>query len=217
MTYLYDFKGLMVGDSGTGKTAMLKMLKHNTFSTDFQSTIGVDVVFKLIKLMEEGPTVQIRMFDMTGQKNFQPIVKSYYRHMAFIIIVFDVSRRESFTNVSFWNVKIKKNNNDQKTVSTLVLVGNKIDTDRREVSSVEAEEFASAIGATYYETSSKTNLGITPMFDDIAKRVYQRIPTVPESAWKQSGISRGEQTDQVDTEITVSKPSSKFTRRCLIT
>lgn len=144
------YKILIIGDSGVGKTSILNRFSTDTFNESFISTIGVD--FKIKKINVNGTDVKLQVWDTAGQERFRTITSSYYRGAHGIIIVFDVSDRESFLNVDHWIKEIDSfcvNRNIQK-----ILIGNKIDLERK-VTHEEANYMALKYGITYLEVSSK--------------------------------------------------------------
>lgn len=144
------YKILIIGDSGVGKTSILNRFSTDTFNESFISTIGVD--FKIKKVNVNGNDVKLQVWDTAGQERFRTITSSYYRGAHGIIIVFDVSDKDSFLNVDHWIKEIDSyciNRNIQK-----ILIGNKIDLERK-VTYEEANYMAIKYGITYLEVSSK--------------------------------------------------------------
>jgi len=158
----YDWlvKALLIGDSGVGKSSILKRFVDNEAPTAHQSTIGVD--FKIKTMEKDGKVVKLQIWDTAGQERFRTITRSYYRGAQAIVIVYDITNAESFNNVRGWMEDI-----DQYAAPnvTRVLVGNKCDlAGKREVESGKGQEFARTAGMKFLEASAKDNTRVTDIF-----------------------------------------------------
>ena len=152
--YDYLFKILIVGDSGVGKSALLKRFVDDVYSGSFISTIGVDFSCKTIKLNDKKAKLQI--WDTAGQERFRTITSSYYRGAQGVFITFDLTDMDSFINVESW-LKEVKNYATEKTI--IHLVGTKLDRVKdRKVSFEKASAFAIINNLEYIETSAKNPL-----------------------------------------------------------
>eukprot|EP01083_Nonionella_stella_P172877 594594_1 len=104
--YDYLLKVVMVGDSGVGKSSLLKRFANRDFTGDYISTIGVDFEIKTLEI--DGKTVKLQIWDTAGQERFRTITSSYYRGAHGIIIVYDITDKESFDNVRQWLFEIDR-------------------------------------------------------------------------------------------------------------
>ena len=162
-----EFKLLLIGDSGAGKSCLLLRFADDTYTESYISTIGVD--FKSRTIEVDGKTIKLQIWDTAGQERFRTITSSYYRGTHGIIVVFDVTDQESFDNVKQWLHEIDRyaSANVKK-----LLVGNKCDlASKRAVPTEQAAAFAESLGVEYLETSAKSALNVEKAFTAIAREV----------------------------------------------
>jgi len=137
-------KVLVVGDVATGKTSVIKRYVRNTFSKDYQTTIGVD--FALKRVTTNGTEMNVQLWDIAGQERFSGLSRIFYTHAVAAIIVYDLFQRDSFESAAKWkkdiDAKVFLPNNQPIPV---LLLGNKSDliseTAQPEVTDEEIEEF----------------------------------------------------------------------------
>ena len=164
------FKVLLIGDSGTGKSCLLIRFADDQFSDNYISTIGVD--FKIKTITVEGKTVKMQVWDTAGQERFRTITASYYRGSNGIILVYDVTNRDSFDHVSYWMQEVDRL---AATDVCRLIVGNKSDlTDKRVVSTQEGEALAQQYGISFLETSARDNTNVEEMFTAMAKAMRKK-------------------------------------------
>eukprot|EP01095_Lingulamoeba_sp_RSL-Kostka_P006775 TRINITY_DN2144_c0_g1_i2.p1 TRINITY_DN2144_c0_g1~~TRINITY_DN2144_c0_g1_i2.p1 ORF type:complete len:206 (+),score=35.54 TRINITY_DN2144_c0_g1_i2:58-675(+) len=160
------FKIIVVGDSGVGKTCLIKQFTQHIFYESNQSTISTDLGMR-DEIINGKPT-KLHIWDTAGQEQYRSIVTAYYRNSYGAIIVFDMTRRDSFQNANTWLQELKKHAGDQVRV---ILVGNKADCEyMRAVTTKEAEEYAEYYNLLYYETSAKTSLNVDKVIKHNQKR-----------------------------------------------
>ena len=167
----YLFKYIIIGDAAVGKSNLLLRYAHGQFKPEYQLTIGVEFGAKNVEIRNK--TYRIQIWDTAGQENFRSITRAYYKNSACALVVYDISSRDSFNNVSTWIEDCK--NQSPKTIY-MVLVGNKSDLeDRRQVSKEEGEELAGKYGLHFYETSAKTGDNVDAIFKDSANEIAKKI------------------------------------------
>lgn len=155
-------KIILIGDTNVGKTSLLNRKKQNFFNPVFSTTIGVD--FMTYKT-ENNETVYV--WDTAGQEKFHSIIKLYFRNIDGVIIVYDVTNRKSFENISNWIHKIKTYSDNNPS---LIIVGNKCDLKKhREVSKEELHNISIYNNCLGIECSSKENYNIETVFNNIVK------------------------------------------------
>lgn len=164
------FKVLLIGNSGTGKSCLLIRFAEDIFSDNYISTIGVDFKIKTIEI--DGKTVKMQVWDTAGQERFRTITASYYRGSNGVIIVYDVTDRESFDQVSFWMKEVDRLASPDVC---RLLVGNKIDlTDKRAVTTEEGQALANQYGVAFLETSARDNQNVEEAFIKMAATMQKK-------------------------------------------
>lgn len=195
----YDmlFKLLLIGDSGVGKSCLLLRFADDTYTESYISTIGVDFKIRTIEL--DGKTVKLQIWDTAGQERFRTITSSYYRGAHGIIIVYDITDRESFENVKQWLSEIDRY--ACENVNKL-LVGNKSDMDsKRQVEYEEAKAFADEHGLPFLETSAKDATNVEKAFHQMASDIKNRMAMVP--AAEEGGAAGGAGASGVKGKVAV--------------
>ncbi len=166
------YKILVIGDPSIGKTSLLTKFTTNKFTKQYIPTVGVNIVKEQLDLeVQEGKTVvSLMMWDIAGQPQFYMLHKPYFNGADGIILVFDITRSSSFSNVNNWyNTSVKYG------LSSIprILVGNKIDLkDERKIIQPMAKHLGDKINAPYFETSALTGDNVKLIFEKIAELVY---------------------------------------------
>ena len=168
--YDYLFKVILVGNSGVGKTSMLSRYVDKVFDSNFLMTIGVD--FKVRTLDVGGKIVKLQIWDTAGQERFRTITTTYYRGSNGIIVVYDVSNRDSFLNVQQWLSEITRYSPENVTK---ILIGNKCDLSERQVTYDEAKKFADDNNISYIETSAKQDINVNLCFTKIIEKIRGKM------------------------------------------
>ena len=132
------------------------------------NSIGVD--FKLKNIEIDSKKIKLQIWDTAGQERFKTITTSYYKGAHAILVVFDITDRDSFDHIRNWMADIDK---FAKEGVLRILVGNKCDlTNNRQVSTEEAKEIANKYGIKYIETSAKDTINIDDLFILIEKKSF---------------------------------------------
>jgi len=170
--YDYVFKLLLMGDGGVGKSCLLLRFADDTYTESYISTIGVDFKIRTIEL--DGKTIKLQILDTPGQERFRTITSPpYYRDAHGIIVVYDVTDLESFSNVKHWLHEIDRYYCDN--VNKL-LVGNKCDlTAKKVVDYTTAKEFAEQLDMPFLETSAKNATNVEQAFLTMAAEIKNRM------------------------------------------
>ncbi|CAN1275983.1 Ras-related protein RABC2a [Linum perenne] len=171
--YDLSFKFLLIGDSSVGKSSLLvSFISTTSVEDDLAPTIGVD--FKIKQLTVAGKRLKLTIWDTAGQERFRTLTSSYYRNAQGIILVYDVTRRVTFTNLSdVWAKEVELYRTNQDCVK--MLVGNKVDKDSdRAVTREEGMELAKQLGCLFLECSAKTRENVEQCFEELALKVLLR-------------------------------------------
>ena len=162
----------LLGDSRVGKSTIVNKFINIDFKDDLLSTIGSDR-FETKFTLKNGEKIKLIIWDTAGQERFRSIALKALKAVQGVILVFDLSKRDTFENVNKW---IETANENLKTPN-LVLFGNKADLDKTmwKVTKEEAEDFAHKLNMKYFETSAKTRQGLEDGFSSITNDTYNRI------------------------------------------
>jgi Ras-related protein Rab-1A len=162
----FDFlaKTLLVGNSGVGKSCLLRRFADGDFPQSSTATIGCDFAIRSIDV--DGRVAKLQIWDSAGQDRFRSITRSYYRGSALVLAVFDVTDESSFQSVPQWVREVQQNANED---AQLLLVANKIDSPARVVSTEQAKNLAHDLGVPLIETSAKDATNVETAFLTITR------------------------------------------------
>ncbi|XP_060579696.1 ras-related protein Rab-11B-like [Ruditapes philippinarum] len=169
--YDYLYKVVVVGDTETGKSNILSRFTKDEFKEKICATIGVEFGTRTVQV--NGKNVKAQVWDTAGQERYMAITSAYYRGAVGAMIIYDVTKRSSFTNVVKWVNEIKENGIENIPI---VLVGNKMDLkSKREVPTNEAKEFAERNNLEFIEMSAKTNTNVDKAFEDLLTGIMRKV------------------------------------------
>ena len=162
----------LLGDSMVGKTSICNSYMGLEFNQDMLSTIGIEKLDKKITL-KSGKEIKLILWDTAGQERFRSAALKAVRSAQGVVLVFDVTKKETFDNISDWMTQIKDNFKNP----SVVLFGNKADIaeDKWEVKRDEIADFVKNNNFIYYETSAKTKKGLDDGFNFIANDIYEKL------------------------------------------
>ena len=167
--YDFIFKVLLLGNSDVGKSSLLLRYVDSVWNDAFVPTIGVDFKVKTFTINEK--KVKMQIWDTAGQERFRTVVATYFRGAHGILLLYDVTNKDSFKNLESWLIEIEKN---AKEKVLKILIGNKCDlTDDREISTEEGKAFALRNGMEFMETSAKMNTNVTEAFETLGKLMIE--------------------------------------------
>ena len=164
------YKLIFLGDQGTGKSSILNRFVDDKFDETYQATIGLDFQSKNIQI--DNQDIHLLLYDTAGQEKFRALIPMYTRDANIILLVYDVTSKDSFLHLSDW---LRDLTNVKKEEVIFAVVGNKTDLDdRREVNSNEGENYAKEHDFIFAEVSAKTGDGFSELF---YKNLYEKIMT----------------------------------------
>mgnify|MGYP000533647484 CR=1 FL=1 len=164
-------KVLSMGSGGCGKSCLIKRFCEERFVTKYIATIGVDYGVKPIEL--DGMDVRVNFWDLSGHQEFFEIRNEFYKDTQGIVLVYDMSNRESFDELDMWLSEASKYGANPKDVP-VALCATKSDK-RPAVSHEEGEQYAQARGLTFFETSSMTGENVEDMFQFLFRQIADNM------------------------------------------
>ena len=162
-----NYKIVVIGDINVGKTSILSRFRYGSFEQSYMPTLGIDFFTK--NLFYEDKTIRLILWDTAGQERFRSLIPSYLKNADCIIIVYDITNKDSFNSLTHW-LNDAKNNTIEGTI--FVICGNKIDLkEKRVVTNEEIDEYIKKENLLYVECSAMNGEGIKELFNLIAKNL----------------------------------------------
>ena len=166
------FKILTIGESGVGKTCILRRFVENKFLKNHLATIGIDFKTKTLNINDQ--EIKLKIWDTAGQERFRNITNQYYKGADGIVLVFDVTDEASFEKIKDWMDQILSNTN--KDEICLVLLGNKCDVEavKRSIKPEQGRELANELNINYFETSALSVYNIKEAFETLTIDIMKK-------------------------------------------
>ncbi|XP_076439033.1 ras-related protein Rab-11B-like [Babylonia areolata] len=167
--YDYIWKVVLVGDSGVGKTNLLSRFTRNEFNAESKSTIGVE--FATRNMTIKGKMVRAQIWDTAGQERYRAITSVYYRGAVGALVVYDLTKPQSFENLDKWLEELKEH---AESSVRIMLVGNK--TDLRHLRAVTMEEgrsLAEKKNFSFTETSALDSTNVGEAFNNLLVDIFK--------------------------------------------
>ncbi|TNM98478.1 hypothetical protein fugu_014724 [Takifugu bimaculatus] len=159
-----ELKVCLLGDTGVGKSSIVCRFVQDHFDHNISPTIGASFLTKTVPCGHE--LHKFLIWDTAGQERFHSLAPMYYRGSAAAVIVYDITKLDSFQTLKKWVKELKEHGPEDIVVA---IAGNKNDLgDIREVPMKEAKEFAESIAAIFIETSARNAVNIEELFQKIS-------------------------------------------------
>jgi Ras-related protein Rab-6A len=164
------YKLIFLGDQSVGKSCILNRFLNDTFIENYQATIGLDFQSKNVQI--ENQDIHLLLYDTAGQEKFRSLIPMYTRDANIVLLVYDISNRDSFNHLPDWLKDLTNVNFDEVIFA---IVANKVDlSGKREVTPEEGQKFADEHNFIFQEISAKTGLGFSELF---YKNIFEKIRT----------------------------------------
>lgn len=173
MSFDYLCKIVCIGDAGSGKSTLVTSYGQGLYTPyiwDDGEPRGVDFIVKNLTINSQ--RIKLQVWDTAGQERFRTITSSYYRGSHVILIFYDVSHHRSFQNVSRWYKEIKI----YRPEAIIILVGNKSDSQHREITYDQGLQLAHELNIDFFETSAKTYNQVNELFHHCATVAIEQFP-----------------------------------------
>ncbi|XP_059835907.1 ras-related protein Rab-25b isoform X2 [Hypanus sabinus] len=168
--YSFVFKVVLIGESGVGKSNLLSRFTRNEFNHDSRTTIGVEFSTRTVTV--DGVAVKTQIWDTAGLERYRAITSAYYRGAVGALLVYDISKHQTYENVERWLTELLDNADNNLVV---MLVGNKSDlSDIRTVPIDEAMTFAEKHQMLFMETSALDSTNVEPAFQSVITEIFRR-------------------------------------------
>ena len=213
------FKIILLGDASVGKTCILQRFIHNKFRSEYNATIGVDYWVKSLDI-DNDTTVDMQIWDTCGQERFKTITRQYYRDSngknykitIGCILVFDLTKKETFKNIEVW-LEDTKNFGNQEMV--MIIVGNKSDLKEKiEVNKEEIENFKNKYNYNYYEVSALTGDNVKVCFENIGKLMVAETENVQNNSNKKFKVDKSHISMKKSVELLNNKNRARKNKCC---
>ena len=167
--YDFIFKVLLLGNSDVGKSSLLLRFVDSVWNETFVPTIGVDFKVKTVEIGDK--KVKMQIWDTAGQERFRNVISTYFRGGNGLLLIYDITNKDSFKNLESWLIEIEKNASEN---ILKILIGNKSDLEEdREISKEEGQAFANRNGMQFMETSAKMNTNVDEAFQALGKLMIE--------------------------------------------
>ena len=165
----FEFKIITLGNSGAGKTSIIKRFVNDVFDEYQLSTLGNCFSFRTIKI--NNTNIKLNFIDTSGQEKFRSLSLSYFRHVDVVLFVFDLNEPKSFESIQYW-MDFLNENYSGKNIKAKYLVGNKNDLEQK-VDQNLIDELTKKNNMSFFSTSAKTKNQIDILFQYIGDELYE--------------------------------------------
>ena len=200
-------KVVLVGDSGVGKTCIIKRYVNNNYREENESTIASTYTYKVLDYKNYNKSISFDIWDTAGQEIYRSLARNFYLNASIGILVYDIKRRDSFESIKdYWYEQLKGSGEENMVFG---VAGNKCDLfEEEKVSEEEGRKFAKSIGAVFHLTSGKESTGINELFEELGKKFLEANSLI-------SGNTKGKNDNIIiDTNNNINKGNDNKENKC---
>ena len=185
-----NYKIILIGNTAVGKTALFRKMETGEFSDKNIATIGVakKTLYTPVEVDINGKRIKknicVSLYDTAGQEKFKSITLNYFKETEGIILMYDITKRESFDNVEAWINSIKESiGSSHSSEYVIILMGNKLDlvdenSNKRKVTEYEAEDICNKFDMIWGGEISVKNIkydDLIKLFSEYTGKIYEII------------------------------------------
>ena len=175
MADMKQLKIVIVGDSGVGKTCLVRRLAYSTFSDETKATLGAMYISKILELPDTGEAAVLQIWDTAGQERYRSLAEMHYKDAAAAILVYDLTKKASLDSLFYWIDELRAK--APKGIK-LAVAANKADLIEAQAGDpFDAHTFADSHNAIYKMTSAKDGTGVKELFSLVVKSVLATLPS----------------------------------------
>jgi small GTP-binding protein len=166
----FKLKILLIGTTSVGKRSLMKRFIKNRFAANYKLTVGVDILTKDVEF-RQGEIATLSIWDIGQQQRFEFIRSAFYKGAAGILIMFDLTREQTYIQASKWLTEIKQFAGEK---IPFILIGNKVDllnNFRAPIDRNRARSLAEKQGSIYIETSATTGVNVDEAITELTRRI----------------------------------------------
>ena len=167
----YKFKVILLGDSAVGKTSICNQFINHEFTPNYHCTVTAEFKVKTLSL-DKSTMVEIKLWDTCGQEKFRSMTRNYYNDTNGVFIIFDLTNRKTFDNISGWIEDLREYADSN---CEIIIVGNKSDlVEKIVVSPDEIKKFSNTYKLNYIEVSAKHGTNIVLLFETLINQMVAK-------------------------------------------
>ena len=198
----YEFKVILIGSISVGKTSILSRYITNEFQSEYKCTIKTEFKTKIVNINNMSQA-KLNIWDTCGDEKFRAITRQYYNDAHGILLVYDITNRESFDSIINWQNEIR---NNAPADSVLFLIANKTDLNKeRVVTELEGKKKAEELGMLFIEVSAKNGDNIILLFENISEAMMQNIQNKPQINKEKMNLKNLENYEENDKNENIKK------------
>lgn len=171
MSETLQFKIIFLGDSNVGKTSFITRFTEDTFNESHITTIGID--YRIKNLVKDDKKVKLQVWDTAGQERYRSVAKSQYNTADGIMLLYDISNKTTFNQISHWLNDIKDKCSEH---ALIILIGNKCDLpeDQRAVTQEDGQKLAKKKSIGFFESSAKTKYNVDNIMNYVTEQILSK-------------------------------------------